>query len=1009
MTEPYTLTLKDIQDNENLQNAAAMPGDQVINNKLNRIYSDEEDRFDVGYRITEEDINKNQNLKNANVEVGDRVVDNKLIRMKEDDAFKQFLYSFKKPGVGGGDSDLNLLSDIIESKVPLGLTRQDYLMGILNPGTFGNTLSTKIKLNPNHSISSDGLSGVFTANPDAIWGKGFSEANENERRLMIARKYERDLIEEFGYGYQEGDGIANTLGSFTGMISSPTTLLPIGRSAISMTLGSGALSTSYSILEDLAREGEIDPEKAAMYGAFGGLAGFGLNRIGLGVEKYFKNRAIKKNIESEEKMLGDSNKIIDEAETKLATYIEKEGLTPSGALQKVDEELGDILPDAVAVTGRAVKMPRSSSHAKQILRDAAQNDEVILKSKVGIVKQIYQSTLSNINEISPALAGRIRKFEWKLGVNTAKGIDIIRPFVDDLKKLTPDVKATITRHLYNADFDKAIPLMSSSMRTNFNTVVAFLEKLKKEAVDSGVLTETMKNYFPRKVSDYDGLINSFGKQNSNQYQRMLQDFADRQGKSIQALSNSEKAHVANLFARGFRKNIDARPGFSKQRKVDFDTLNDLEIAKFYENAEDSLALYVRNTINNIEKYKLFGRGAKKNKAGYHNIEDSIGSLIAQEQKNIKGQEDRLADLLQSRFIAGEAQMNKTIGQLRDLGYMGTIANPYAAITQFGDLANSGALHGFRNTISALFSEKDLKLIDAGIQNISQDLAEGNVRKTAKALNSLFDITGFRRIDQLGKETLMNAAFKKAVKQVQSKKGEKAFRKEYGELYSFDPKLLDNLINDLKNFKKTGKITDDIKFHGFNELANVQPINLSEMPQGYLNNPNLRLLYALKTFTLKQFDVVRRSVIDEYKKGNKTKAIKNATLLAGYLSTLNIGTKTVKDLIVGRDIDTDNLPKNATFALLGVYGVNEYNIDRLLKDGDVVAAAGRIIAPALTIPEAVVGTGFEYIKAETDDLGMYEPQLEKFLPSIPGVGPLIYNWFGGGAEKYNERLFRESLK
>ena len=76
MTEPYTLTLKDIQDNENLQNAAAMPGDQVINNKLNRIYSDEEDRFDVGYRITEEDINKNQNLKNANVEVGDRVVDN---------------------------------------------------------------------------------------------------------------------------------------------------------------------------------------------------------------------------------------------------------------------------------------------------------------------------------------------------------------------------------------------------------------------------------------------------------------------------------------------------------------------------------------------------------------------------------------------------------------------------------------------------------------------------------------------------------------------------------------------------------------------------------------------------------------------------------------------------------------------------------------------------------------------------------------------------------------------
>ena len=31
-------------------------------------------------------------------------------------------------------------------------------------------------------------------------------------------------------------------------------------------------------------------------------------------------------------------------------------------------------------------------------------------------------------DASGLLAGRIRKFEWKLGVNTAKGIDIIKPF-----------------------------------------------------------------------------------------------------------------------------------------------------------------------------------------------------------------------------------------------------------------------------------------------------------------------------------------------------------------------------------------------------------------------------------------------------------------------------------------------------------------------------------------------------------------------------------------------------
>ena len=79
-----------------------------------------------------------------------------------------------------------------------------------------------------------------------------------------------------------------------------------------------------------------------------------------------------------------------------------------------------------------------------------------------------------------------------------------------------------------------------------------------------------------------------------------------------------------------------------------------------------------------------------------------------------------------------SQMQKSVGQLRDLGYMGTISNPYSAITQFGDLGNAGALHGFRNTIAALFNTKDLKLVDAGINDISQEFAEGNIRKTAKA-------------------------------------------------------------------------------------------------------------------------------------------------------------------------------------------------------------------------------------------------------------------------------------
>jgi hypothetical protein len=345
-------------------------------------------------------------------------------------------------------------------------------------------------------------------------------------------------------------------------------------------------------------------------------------------------------------------------------------------------------------------------------------------------------------------------------------------------------------------------------------------------------------------------------------------------------------------------------------------------------------------------------------------------------------------------------MRKGFGILRDLGYMGTIGNPYASITQIGDLGTAGALHGFRNTIAAMFGTKQIKLIDIGIQNASQEFAEGNIRGTAKALNKIFDWTGFRRFDQFGKESTMNAAFRKALNLVKSEKGEATFRKKWADLYSFEPKLLDDLVRDLK----TGKITDNVKFHAFNELSDVQPITLSEMPKAYLNNPNGRLLYMLKSFTLKQIDVVRRNVVQQWKKGNKAEAIKNATALAAYLSTLNLGTKVVKDLLKGRDIDVDQFPKQAFWALAGVYGMNKYSTTKLAS-GKFDEFLAELVTPAANMITSTAGAIGETFSPSSRRGRDYE----KFTKDVPVIGPIYYNWFGGGAEKYNRKLRRERRK
>ena len=57
-----TLTLDAILASPNLRQLGAMAGDEVVNNKLVRKFSSEEDRVDLGEKLTDEDIQNSPNL-----------------------------------------------------------------------------------------------------------------------------------------------------------------------------------------------------------------------------------------------------------------------------------------------------------------------------------------------------------------------------------------------------------------------------------------------------------------------------------------------------------------------------------------------------------------------------------------------------------------------------------------------------------------------------------------------------------------------------------------------------------------------------------------------------------------------------------------------------------------------------------------------------------------------------------------------------------------------------------
>ena len=119
-------------------------------------------------------------------------------------------------------------------------------------------------------------------------------------------------------------------------------------------------------------------------------------------------------------------------------------------------------------------------------------------------------------------------------------------------------------------------------------------------------------------------------------------------------------------------------------------------------------------------------------------------------------------------MGGERSSSGPIGFLRDLGYMGTIANPISAITQLGDLAMSAAKYGFSDTIAAMLNTKNIKMVDQGLDAISAEFT--NVRKTARLLDQMFAKTGFKGVDRLDKETVMNASLRKNQKMVKTALG-----------------------------------------------------------------------------------------------------------------------------------------------------------------------------------------------------------------------------------------------
>lgn len=585
---------------------------------------------------------------------------------------------------------------------------------------------------------------------------------------------------------------------------------------------------------------------------------------------------------------------------------------------------------------------------------------------------------TRMKKLNPKLASRLRKFEFDRNNTINKDQEAVRPFLEKYNALKETDRVILDFAMRNGDAETINQIAEKNgMTGEIAAVRSALDGLYKRANEVGLDIGYKKNFFPRYVTKPKKLLEYFEK--TEAWGDIQQAITSKENEIGRFLEPAEKAYLINTLLRGYKvEQISlARPGALKQRMIDVVTP---EINTFYGSTDQAIIRYITAVNDAVETRKFFGKGAKMDE--FANIEDSIGYFVLRELEKgtIKPSDSvELAKLMKARFARGE--MSPFWRVYRNISYIDTMGSPISAVTQLGDLAFAFYKSGVYRTLSVLpkaaIGKSEITKEDIGVSQIAQEF-EGS-STTAKAVQKVFKIVGLEKMDAIGKETLINAALKRY--RAAAKKPSPELREHLDVIFGEET---DSVIQDLQN----GVNSENVKLLLFNELLDMQPVSLSEMPEVYLRSGNGRIFYMLKTYTVKQFDIYRREVFDQIKT-NPVQGMKNLTRLLAFFVTMNASADYLKDLLLNRDTPVEDAVINNIFR---IFGLSKYHVYSARREG-IGTAAFKVIAP----PFKAVDSAYKDMAKLAED-GEIDPDEVETLGSVPIAGKMLYWWFGAGANK-----------
>lgn len=407
----------------------------------------------------------------------------------------------------------------------------------------------------------------------------------------------------------------------------------------------------------------------------------------------------------------------------------------------------------------------------------------------------------------------------------------------------------------------------------------------------------------------------------------------------------------------------------------------------------------------------------------YNLQDTIhGWAIDQVTKHdlTPQEENRLVQLVGDYFA--QKPISALLRKYKNLSYIDTIGSLASVITQLGDFAMAvwkggdegilriptGMARAVRSFSTSMFTnarwnEDFITMDDLGI-DIGEELVDDK-SWLGGALQRVLTITGFRKLDRVGKESVVNSVIKKYQRASKKGKGKTFDRLMFSLEDNLNKEDRDATLRDLRS----GKKTENTIMLAYMEILNVQPVGRTEVPVGYLRMGNGKLFYMLKTFLLKRLDAFHeemRFIKWKYEKeGNADMKKKmflaytqRMTLLGVVLAMGEASADELKDMMYGR---TTSLRDRTISNILRLIGLSKYTFYIAKKDGLDVALMKMILPPSDMIHDPYKDVSKWWDKSPSEFRRYVRKYGLKSPKHIPIVGKHLY-W-------YNPKTKREWAK